>query len=297
MNRILVTGATGHLGEAVVNFLLKKTSPGNIAALVRDTNSQKAKSFEVKGVDVRKGDYNDYASLVNAFKDIDKLYFVSGNDMPNRNEQHKHVVDAAKEAGVKHVFYTSIPRKNETASSPIAMINDSHIRTEELLRASGLNYTLLKHNIYMDMLPIFLGDKLLETGVAYFPAGEGKVGFALRNDMAELAAALLIGDDHENKSYDVTNDKAVSFSDIASSVSKASGKAIKYVSPSKEEFIQTLSDAGVPAHFAGMFAGFGEGFKQGELDQTNDLIERVLGRKPVSVHEFLTQVYSSNNSL
>lgn len=292
MSKILITGATGHLGEGVINSLLKRTEAKNIVALVRDPEGEKAKVIAAKGVETRKGDYGDRSSLVNAFKGIDKLYFVSGNDMHHRNEQHENVINAAKEAGVKHVLYTSIPRKNETAGSPIAMISGSHIHTENALKASGLDYTILKHNIYMDMLPIFLGDKMLETGVAYFPAGEGKVGFTLRSDMAEAAAAILTGEGHENKSYDITNDHAVSFADIAAAISTASGKTINYVSPSKEEYIKTLSEAGVPAEYVGMFAGFGEGFKQGELDQTNNLIESLTGRKPTSVSQFLGQVYA-----
>lgn len=295
MSKILVTGTTGHLGGAVANFLLKKTSPANIVALVRDTNSDKAKELKAKGIETRQGDYNDQSSLVKAFEGIDKLYFVSGNDVVNRNKQHENVVNAAKEAGVKHILYTSIPRKNETDSSPIAMITDSHIKTENLIKASGLNYTLLKHNIYMDMLPIFLGEQVVGTGVAYFPAGEGKVGFTLRNDMAEAAAAILTSDGHENKSYDITNNKAVSFSEIATDISKASGKTINYVSPSREEYVKTLSGAGVPMEYVGMFSGFGEGFKQQELDQTNDFLESLLGRKPLSVSKYLSQVYSTKN--
>ena len=295
MGKILVTGATGNLGEAVINFLLKKTNAKNIVALVRDPEGAKSKELTAKGIETRKGDYNDYASLVNAFKGIDKLYFVSGNDIVNRNTQHENVIHASKEAGIKHVLYTSIPRKNETATSPIAMITGSHIHTETLLKESGLNYTFLKHNIYMDMLPIFLGEQVVKTGVAYFPAGEGKVSFTLRNDMAEAAAAILTGEGHENKSYDITNNQAVSFSEIAADISKASGKMITYISPSPEEYIKTLSAAGVPVEYVGMFAGFGESFKQQELDQTNNVIESLIGRKPLSVSQFLTQVYSPEN--
>lgn len=292
MNKILVTGATGNLGGAVINSLLNKTNPGNIVALVRDLESDKAKELKAKGIAVRKGDYNDHISLVNAFMDIDKLYFVSGSDVVNRNKQHKTVIDASKEAGVKHVIYTSVPRKNETATSPLAVITDSHLKTESWLKESGLTYTFLKHNIYLEMLPIFLGEQLLETGTAYFPAGEGKVGFTSRLDMAEAAAAILTGEGHENKSYDITNNKAVSFHQIAKEVSKASGKAINYVSPSPEEYISTLSAAGVPAEYVHMFAGLGEAFKQQELDQTNDVIETLTGRKPLSAARFLEQVYA-----
>lgn len=293
MSRILVTGATGNLGGAVVDFLLKRTAAANIVALVRDAASDKALALKAKGVETRSGDYNDYPSLVNAFKSIDKLYFVSGNDLEHRLEQHQNVVKAAVEASVKHVIYTSIPRKNESVTSPVFALLDSHVKTENLLKASGLQYTILKHNLYMEMLPVYLGEQLLSTGVAYFPAGEGKVSFTSRTDMADAAAAILTGEGHENKTYDITNTKAVSFSEIAAEISRSSGKAITYVSPAADEYVRTLSAAGVPAGYVSMFAGFAEGFRQQEFDQTNDLIETLTGRKPQSVSEFLAQAYAA----
>lgn len=291
MSTILVTGATGSLGGAVVNFLLKRTDVANISVLVRD--EAKATDLKTKGVTLLEGDYNDYQSLVKAFKGIDKLYFVSSSDIENRNSQHKNVVDAAKEAGVKHVFYTSFVRKNETETSPIAMIADSHLKTEQWLEASGVNYTILKHTIYTDMIPIFLGDKLLETGVAYFPAGDGKVGFASRNDMAEVASVLLTTERHENKVYDITNAETVTFQDIAKYISQITDKDIQYVSPSADEYIETLTNAGVPAEYIHMFVGFAEAFKQNELDAVNNTIETLLGRKPETVAEYLEQVYGA----
>lgn len=291
MSNILVTGATGSLGGATVDFLLKRTDASNISVLVRD--AEKAADLKSKGVTLLEGDYNDYASLVKAFKGIDKLYFVSSSDIENRNEQHKNVVNAAKETGVNHVIYTSFVRKNETETSPIAAIADSHLKTEQWLEASGVNYTILKHTIYTDMIPIFLGDKLLETGVAYLPAGDGKVAFASRNDMAEVASVLLTTEGHENKEYNITNAETVTFQDIAKYISQITGKDIQYVSPSADEYIETLTNAGVPAVYIHMFAGFAEAFKQNEFDAVNNTIETILGRKPETVAEYLKGVYGN----
>ena len=143
---ILVTGATGPLGKAVVESLLKKTPASNITALVRDP--AKSEALKEQGVDIRQGDYNNYDSLVKAFTGIDKLYFVSGNDIPNRSTQQANVVRAAKQAGVKHILYTSFQRKNETFSSPIALVAQSHLQTEKALKESGIPYTILKHTLY-----------------------------------------------------------------------------------------------------------------------------------------------------
>src|SRR5687768_1781638 len=112
---ILVTGATGHLGKAAAEFLLKKTAPSNIAVLARD--AARVSDLVSRGVEVRKADYSDYASLLKAFKGVDKLYFVSGTDVINRQQQQANVVKAAIEAGVKHVLYTSFQRKNESGTS------------------------------------------------------------------------------------------------------------------------------------------------------------------------------------
>lgn len=287
---ILITGATGQLGKAVANYLLAENATG-LAVFVRDTS--KVQDLTEKGVEVRVGSYDDYNSMLVAFKGVDKLYFVSGSDIEKRTKQHENVVKAAKEAGVGHIVYTSFIRNDETEKSPIAMVARSHIKAEEWIKESGMNYTILRHNIYMDMIPMFIGDQVLETGVIYLPAGETKVAFMLRDDMALAGARVLLTEGHENKVYDITNESAVTFSEIASGISRLTGKAVNYVSPSTEEYIKTLTTAGVPIEFAGFYAGFAEAFKLGEFSLTNNQFEILTGRKPVSVDQFLAQVYSA----
>jgi NAD(P)H dehydrogenase (quinone) len=155
-----------------------------------------------------------------------------------------------------------------------------------------MKYTILKHSLYLEMLPMFLGEKVLETGLIYLPAGKGKVVFTLREDMAELAAHILTSEGHENKEYDITADQAYSYDDIATIISNISGKAIRYVSPSVEEFTRTLTEANVPEEYIGMFAGFSLAIGEGELDETNSFVEQILGKKATSVEEYLRKVYS-----
>jgi NAD(P)H dehydrogenase (quinone) len=290
MNKILITGASGSLGKSLIKFILKRTKAENLALLVR--NAEKLEDLELDGVDVRIGDYDNYESLTKAFKGIDRLYFISGSDIANRSKQHENVVNAAKEAGVKHVVYTSFQRKNETNSSPMAFVIKDHLDTENWLKSSGMKYTILKHSLYLEMLPMFLGEKVLETGLIYLPAGKGKVVFTLREDMAELAAHILTSEGHENKEYDITADQAYSYDDIATIISNISGKAIRYVSPSVEEFTRTLTEANVPEEYIGMFAGFSLAIGEGELDETNSFVEQILGKKATSVEEYLRKVYS-----
>lgn len=289
MSKILVTGATGGLGSAVVNFLLEKTAASNIAVLVRD--AAKVEALKEKGVSIVVGDYSDIDSLIAAFKGIDKLYFVSGSDIQHRLLQQENVVKAAVAAGVKHVIYTSFQRKNETETSPIVFVAESHIKTEEWLKASGLAYTILKHTLYTDLLPMFVGEQVLQTGVIYQPAGDGKTAFALRIDMAEAGANILTSEGHENKIYEITGAKTYSYQDIAAIISSITGKQIVYVSPSVEEFSKTLTEAGVPAEYIGLFAGFSGAIKDGEFDEVSTDLATLLGRTPTSVETYLQGVY------
>lgn len=203
---ILVTGATGHLGKGVIDFLIKKVPANNIAALVRDES--KAASLKEAGVDVRIGNYDDYNSLVKAFTGVDKLLLVSSNDEANRAGQHISAVNAAKEAGVKHILYTSVNYK-VIDHSAIDFITSAHLVTEDHIITSGLVYTFFADNLYADVLPLFFGDHVPDSGIV-FPAGEGKVPFASRTDMAEAIANVLAGEGHENKTYVLASDVSYS---------------------------------------------------------------------------------------
>lgn len=290
---ILVTGSTGHFGKAAIEFLLKKgISAKNISALVREET--KASDLKANGIKLTIGDYNNYASLVKAFKGVDKLLFVSGSEIEIREKQQDNVVKAAKEAGVKHILYTSFERKNETQTSPIAFVGKSHLDTENSIKASGMTYTIFRNNLYTDLLPLFFGEKVLETGI-YLPAGDARVGMASRNDMAEAAANVLISDGHENKEYIISNTENVSFHEIAENLSQLTGKSINYTSPDNDIYMDTLVKAGVPEEYAGMFSSFSEAMKQGEFAPAESDLENLLGRKPVSVKEQLTEIYMPKN--
>jgi NAD(P)H dehydrogenase (quinone) len=291
MGKILVTGASGHLGKAVTESLLTKTTAANISVLVRDAG--KAEAFKAQGVDVRVGDYGDLGSLLAAFKGIDKVYMVSGNDIANRIQQQDNVVLAAKQAGVKHVVYTSYQRKNETETSPIAFIAKGHLNTEHKLKEPGLNYTILEHDIYADMIPIFAGEHLLENKTIYLPAGDGKTAYALRTDFAEAGANILLDDTGKyiNQSIELGGSEALNWEQIADIISDITGEQIAYVSPPDDEFKATLTKAGVPVEYIGLFTGFSNAAKQGEFENVTANLETILGRKPVTVAAYLQTVY------
>ncbi len=291
MGKILVTGVTGHLGRIVLEKLLTKVPASNVKVLVRD--EAKAVPFKQSGVEVAIGSYDDKASLVAAFKGIDKLYFVSGNDVVNRGPQHENVVNAAIETKVGHVVYTSFQRKNETATSPIHLVATTHLLVEKLLKSSGLKYTILQHGLYAEVIPMFIGDKVLETGTIYLPTGEGKTAFVLRADLAEAGVEVLTGEGHENRSYELTGPEAISYADIAATLSAITGKQISHVSPTSEEFTAALTKAGVPSEYIGIFAGFSGAAKEGEFANVSADLEKLTGRKGGSVAEYLKAVYNT----
>jgi NAD(P)H dehydrogenase (quinone) len=285
---ILITGATGHFGKAAIHSLLEKgVAAKHITALVRHEN--KAAELIEKGIQVKTGDYHDYGSLKVALKGVDKLLLVSSSDLNDRLAQHRNVIDAAKENGIKHIAYTSIDIKSFEASV-IPLVSQIHSDTADYLKASGIPYTLLNNTLYADLVPLFAGEKVLETGV-FFPAGEGKTPFVARAEMAEAAAVVISTEGHENKEYAITAETAYSFSDIAAMITEISGKDVGYHHPEKDAYINVLVQAGVPEGDAGFFAGFGDAIKDGEFDTNRSDLAMLLGRKPQDLKAFLKDIY------
>jgi NAD(P)H dehydrogenase (quinone) len=286
---ILITGATGHLGKATIESLLEKGIPANqITALVRDTS--KAAYLSGKGVQIKIGDYKNYNSLKEALKGVDKLLLVSSSDLDDRLTQHKNVINAAKENGVIHIAYTSIDIQSFEGTA-IPHVSQIHIDTADYLKEVGIAYTLLNDTLYADLVPLFSGEKVLETGI-YFPAGQGKTPFVARTEMAEAAAVVLTTPGHENQEYAITAETAYSFDEIAEMISEIVGKDVKYHRPDVDTYIEQLVQLGVPKENASFFAGFGEAIANGEFDTDRSDLAKLLGRKPLELKEFLKSVYS-----
>lgn len=291
---ILITGATGHLGKATIDFLLKKGMPaGRIVALARST--EKAAGLSALGLDVRSGDYRDYSSLTKAFNGIETLFLISSSDLADRVGQHRNVIRAAKEAGVKHIIYTSFLRKNETETSPIALLAQQHIETEKIIKASGIPYTLLLNSLYAEGLPDFLGNNVLDTGV-FFPAGKGRAAYTSRLDMAEAAANILLTHGHENKEYILANSENNDLYEVAAFLGELSGKQVSYLNPAKDSYLETVTRAGMPGEYAALFAGFGQAIEQGEFEATRSDLEKLLGRKPTTLKAVLQSTLFQHNN-
>ncbi|GAB4015980.1 SDR family oxidoreductase [Spirosoma koreense] len=277
---IAITGASGHLGKATLEFLLTKTSPETLVALVRDP--QKVSDLAAKGVQVRAGDYNDPASLVESLAGVDKLVLISSSELgEERVRQHANVINAAKEAGVKQIFYTSAPNPSAEALFTPAI---DHFRTEALLTESGVPFTIFRNNLYLEVLPGIIGDAA-QSGKLYFPAGAGKVSFVSRTDIAEALANALTSDGHENKIYDIGAPVAWSFDDIVAALSQ-DGHPVEYIDIPTSAYEAELAKH-LPAPFVKMYSGMAEAVKHDDFNVPDTTLETLLGHAPISLPDFL----------
>jgi len=284
---ILVTGATGGLGHETIDALLTTTPATEIAALVRDAS--KATDLVQRGVDVRQADYFDHPALVQAFQGIEKVLLVSSVAFTDRVSQHRNVIDAAKEAGVKHLFYTSIQRSSDFV---MPQVTESDLATEAYLKASGLAYTILHNGYYFEGLGYLIGTEVPESEIRV-PAGEGQIAFVKRTELAAATAALLTSEGHDKQSYTLTGSEAYSFHDVARELSALAGRPITYQSSEPAPYIAQKVAAGFPDFVATFFAQWGDAAEHGMLAGTDGTVERLLGRKPTSLREYLKATYFS----
>ncbi|MGW2569823.1 SDR family oxidoreductase [Streptomyces sp. NPDC001537] len=267
---IVVTGATGHLGRHVVEQLLEKVPADQITAVVRD--EAKGADFAARGVKLAVADYNAPETFDSVFSAGDKVLLISGNEFDKgRVGQHKVVIEAAKAAGVALLAYTSAP------GSLTAALVDDHRGTEEALLASGVPFTLLRNGWYHENYTENLAP-VLEHNAVVAAAGEGRVSSASRADYAAAAVAVLTGEGHENKTYELGGDEAWSFAEYAAELSKQTGKEIVYSPVSVEAYTGILTGAGLPGPLAAVFAGVDASIEKGELVVSTGDLSRLAGR-------------------
>jgi NAD(P)H dehydrogenase (quinone) len=283
-NKILVTGASGNLGKATLNYLASQVAPTSLIGLVRD--KEKAKDLSEKGIELRVGDYDNYSSLLSAFTDVDKVLLVSAVAFVDRFAQHKNAIDAAKKAGVKHVFYTSIIR-NSKVKFEISGITESDKKTEKYLEESGLGYTILYNSLYSEAVKLFFGPNFLSTGIEIpVKENEGFVAYATRNDMAEGIANLLLKSSPET-TYNLTGGEATSSSQIATYASDLKKEKLNYKTITIEDYQNKLTQIGLELPFARYISAWMQAIASGLLEVTSSDLETLLGRKPKSVSDYI----------
>jgi len=284
---ILVTGATGHLGRAVLQTLASKTASNNLAALVRDPD--KAADLQAQGISIRVGDYRGLASLERAMQGVTKVLLISGGGDDDALQQHYNVVDAARQAGVQCLAYTSRALKDPDLLTNQLMVR--HFQTEDYIKASGLAYVLFRNILYMEALPQFTGPHVLTTGIG-LPAGEGKVAYASRSEMGEAIAHALLENSSDNKTYYLTGREAYSFHDVAAALATLSGKPVAYTPLETAEFEERLHARGLPATVIQRIVGFMTDIKNGQEEIVRSDLEQLLGRKPATLIEGVKRIFN-----
>lgn len=223
------------------------------------------------------------------------MLLISAHAFTDRKTQHGKVINAAVAAGVQHVLYTPISRKKDSAFT-MPEITPADVFTEDALKGSGLQYTILGHPPFMESLFGYIGGPGVYTAGVRAPAGNGKVAPTTREDLAEAQAVVLTEDGHENKTYQLLGDPAVSFADIAKTRSEITGSEVPYVQVSDKEFTEYLFNLGMPESTAGFFLDWMRGINGGEWDGPMGDLQQLLGHKPTTLHEFLQDRYSANSA-
>jgi NAD(P)H dehydrogenase (quinone) len=277
---IAVTGATGQLGRLVVDSLLEKVPASEVVAVVRDR--AKAQDLADRGVDVRVASYDDRAALDAALAGIDRLLLISGNEMGQRIEQHRNVIDAAVAQGVQLLAYTSAPAA-DTSTLPVA---PEHAATEQLLAASGLSHVLLRNGWYHENYVTAL-EAARQTGSVLTSAGEGKVSSAARADFAEAAAVVLTTDQPLEQVYELGGDVAWTQAELASTLSDLLGTEVSVSEVAPEVQAKILADAGVPPVWADFAVATDASISRGELEVTGGALSSLIGRPTVPLAESL----------
>jgi len=266
--KIAVTGATGHLGTFVVEELKKRVSNENIVALVRTPG--KASALEVE---VRAFDYNQPETMTAALAGVDRLVLISGNEIGQRARQHLNVIEAAGKAGVEWIVYTSLLHADSTTLN----LAGEHMTTEEALKASGINYTILRNGWYTENYTGSIGGAL--AGGAFIgSAGNGKISSAARVDYAEAAAVAITDESHKGKVYELAGDDYYTLADLAAEISNQTGTNIPYRNLTEAEYTKILESFEIPAGFAAAIASWDVSASKDDLFDDSHQLSALIGR-------------------
>jgi len=278
--KIAVTGATGQLGGLVVEQLKQKTAAENIVALVR--TPEKASGL---GVEARAFDYEKPEQLAESLKGIDHLLLISSSEIGQRARQHFNVIEAAKEAGVKWIVYTSLLH----ADTSTLNLAGEHQATEQALKESGIDYTVLRNGWYTENYTGSVGGAL-GAGAFVGSAGDGKISSAPRADFAEAAAVVVTDASHKGKVYELAGDEAYTLADLAAEISKQTGKNIPYNNLPENEYSNILKSIGLPDMFADAIASWDTGASKGDLFDDSKQLSSLIGRPTTPLAEAVKAV-------
>lgn len=281
---IIVTGATGQLGRAIVKKLLARTSADRVAVSVRDP--EKAADLADAGVSVRRGDFTDPATLAAAFQDASQVLVISTDTLGDEGvSQARAAIDAACHAGASRVLYTSHQAANPDSRFAPAL---DHAAVEAHLAQLGRAYTSLRNGYYMTSLQFHIADAA-QTGELVAPA-DGPVSWTARDDLAEAAAAILLEENPFNgPTPPLVSGEMVDLGDVAATLSELSGRTIRRVVVDDEDFVARLVQKGTPPHYARLFLGSFHAARRGEFAATDPTLERLIHRTPITIRDFFAR--------
>jgi NAD(P)H dehydrogenase (quinone) len=278
---LLVTGAAGKLGRRVLQLLLARHA-GPIIATTR--NPEALADFAAQGVDVRRADFTDPASLASAFRGARRALLISTDDLaPGRRlGQHQAAVRGFAAAGVEHVVYTSLV--NAGASS-VAFAPD-HAGTEAALADSRLDFTILQNSLYTDLLQLSL-PPALATGKLVDARGDGALAWITREDCARTAAAALADTATGRRSFQITGSEALTSADLARLASEIFARPVEHVRVPVEAVAQAMVDHGAPRPLAEVYASIDTAIARGELATVTDSVRALTGTPAQTVRDYL----------
>jgi NAD(P)H dehydrogenase (quinone) len=268
---IVVTGATGQLGRLVIATLLKTVPAAQIVAAAR--NPSKAADLAALGLQVREADYSKPATLTAAFAGADKLLLISSSEVGQRVAQHQAVIDAAKQAGVKLVAYTSLLHAD---TSPLGLAKE-HLATEAALQASGLPVVLLRNGWYTENYAASIAPALAH-GALLGSAQQGRIASAARADYADAAAAVLTQEAQAGKVYELAGDEAYTLAEFAAEVTAQSGKTVIYQDLPEADYRAALIGVGLPDFVASLLSDSDAGAAKGALFGDSRQLSKLIGR-------------------
>lgn len=281
-----ITGASGQLGRLVFEELVTYVEAEKLVAVVR--NPAKVADLAQAGVEVRAADYNDSAALIKAFAGVEKLLLISSSEVGQRVEQHRQVIEAAKQAGVKLIAYTSLLHATD---SPLALAAE-HIVTEQLLADSGIPFVLLRNGWYTENYLASL-PPALEHGVFIGSAGDGKISAAPRADYAAAAAKVLTLDNQGGKVYELAGDEAWTLAELAAEVAQQTSTALRYQNLSEPDFQAALLNAGLPEGLAAVLADSDTGASKTGLFDDKRQLSQLIGRPTVPLSVSVKEALSA----
>lgn len=268
---IAITGASGQLGQLVVEELLNTVAADQLVAIVR--NPSKIQTIADRGVQVRAASYEDKAALVQALAGVEKLLLISSSEVGQRAVQHRNVIEAAKEAGVTLIAYTSLLHAD---SSPLGLA-DEHVATEKMLQESGIPFVLLRNGWYTENYLASV-PPALEHGVFIGSTGDGKIASATRVDYATAAAKVMTLENQAGKVYELAGDHGWTLAELTAELTKLSGKTVVYQSLPEADFKAALLGAGLPEGLAALLANSDVGASKGGLFDDSRQLSALIGR-------------------